>query len=441
MAMGENKRMPVEFGDEDYGMKFIEKLEPLLPGGRVHIDAEQKVQITEADGTVTKDMFRASKDFYVLSRAFTMDPADVCSVSPMDQAGGNFSDELPHITLLNKTLPWEYQTASGEPWLALLALEETEYEEKDITIAELKSGKERDVYFPVQAQPKEYLESDGDLCHVIDLDKRLFCKIAPRRGERALLTHAKLLDLLQKTDEATRKDGYFSTVIGNRFVPSAALDTVKSTMHLVSMFGYDDPGVISTDCSKFRLVSLYRWSVFSKSGEEAGFTALAQEIDSGVLRIDVQNECLGHGYVPKRHLFRSGESTVSFYRGPLAPYPVPAIEAFAGLENAPASADGALLFDRDKAVFDASYSTAWQTGRLLTLRNKAVASAIAKWRKNVEAAFRKYDAAGFLGTKLRERYSPGSLAEQAAAAFPEAFAKPAGEEDGEQGGRHLEVDG
>lgn len=410
-------------GEEEYGMQLIEKIEPPLPAGRVCVKAGQNVRVTEAGGKVTDDYVEASKDFYVRSRAFTMDSADVYSVSPGNQAGGNFADELPHITLKNKTLPWEYKTASGDPWVALLAFAETECEEKDITIAELMKSAEKNLYFPVSAQPGEYLENDSDLCHVIELDKKLFQKTAPRKGERAVLTHAKFLDLLQKTDETVRIDGYFSTVIGNRFVPSSASETVKSTIHLVSMLGYDEPDKLSTNCSKVRLVSLYRWSVFSRSDEEAGFTGLMSGIKSGVLQIDVGNERLRHGYVPKRHLFRSGESTVSFYRGPLSPCPVPRIEAFGRFEegSAPVSADGALIFDRENAVFDASYAAAWQMGRLLTVQNKAIAADIAKWRKNVETTFRQYDAAVFMDAKMDGCYSPGVLAMEATETFVDVF--------------------
>lgn len=419
VVMGMDHGICGSAGEEGYGMKFIEKIEPPLPEGRVCVNAIQKVHVIAPDGKVTEDTVSASKEFYVLSRAFTMNEADVYSVSPGNAASGNFANELPHITLENKTFPWEHRTASGEPWVALLALAETEFEQKDMTIAQLLRGSDEDIYFPASAQPREYLEDDSDLCHVIDIEKTLFQKIAPRKGERSLLTHGKFLNLMQKTDETLKKDGYFATVIGNRFVPSAVSDTVKSTVHLVSMLGYEEPEALSTSCPKIRLVSLYRWSVFSKSNEEAGFTALMRGIDCDVMKIGKENELLRHGYVPKRHLFRSGENTVSLYRGPLSPYPVPKIEAFGHdkTNGMPVSADGALLFNREKAVFDVSYSTAWQIGRLLAIQNKAIASSIVKWRKNVEITVKRKCASGFLAMKTGEDYSPEGLARKAVEAF------------------------
>ncbi len=402
----------IEFREEgeDYGMKFIEKIEPSLGSGKISVEATQHVQITKPGGEVVRDELKASKEFLVASRAFTLDVSDVYSVSPAENACGNFANELPHITLCKRTLPWEYKGSFGEPWLALLPLAEGECEERDMTIAELKQKKE-DIYFPVSAQPAVYLEKDSDLCHVIDLDKALFQNIAPRRVERSLLTHGKFLNLLQKTDETVRLDGYFSTVVGGRFVPTADTDAVKSTIHLVSMLGYDEPEKLSTDHARVRLVSLYRWSVFSKGDEEAGFVSLMEGLQCDVLRIDKDNTLLQHGYVPRRHLFRSGESTVSLYRGPLLPFRKEGEQAAA--KKIPVTSDGALIFDQEKALFDASYSAAWQMGRLLTLKNKAVAAAIVKWRKRVEELLLKRAASDFMDGKMKQDYSSRNLAEKA----------------------------
>lgn len=403
-----NRILEVRSDEEDYGMKFIEKIEPPLANGTLSVDVTQDVEIEKEDGSKVADTITASKEFAVLSRAFTLAEEDVYSVSPGDNTHGNFSNQLPHITFKKRTLPWEYEAGEGEPWLALLAVTDKEYSDKDITIEELLQNKEEGVYFPVQAQPDCYLEKNSDLCHVIDLSRELFLGIVPRKGERALLAHGKFLDLLDKSDESVEMDGYFSTVVGGRFVPSESGEAVKSTIHLVSMLGYDDPDSIPDTYKRVRLVSLYRWSVYSMSEEKAGFCALMEGIDSGVMQLAGENERLRHGYVPKRHLFRSGENAVSLYRGPLAPYPVPKLSVWE--DNLPATADGALVFDRETALFDASYSAAWQLGRLLTLQNCAVAQAIVKWRKQTETLLRKRAEAVFLRTKCEDVHSPHNLA-------------------------------
>lgn len=398
--------------NEDYGMQFIESIRPPFADGKIIVTAEQNVEITKPDGEVVSDTLKEEREFLIASRAFTMDVSDVYSVSPGDNTSGNFSNELPHITFRKKTLPWEYETEEGEPWLAIITAADGECSAKDMTITALKANEEKDVFFPVASQPKTYLESDDTVCHVIDISRELFLNIAPRKGEKKLLAHGKFLNLLQKTDESLEMDGYFSTVMGGRFVPSGNQEPVKSTVHLVSMLGYDRPETIPPDFSKVRLLSLYHWTVFSKREEEPGFVSLMDGLDSDMLRICGKQEFLMNGYVPKRHLFRSGESTVSVYRGPFAPFKVLPLEVKSG-NTAARTADGALIFRRDTGLFDASYSAAWQMGRLLTIQNKAVALAIVRWRKQVEMKLRRRNAAGYLEEKVRAPYLPESIAVKA----------------------------
>lgn len=402
--------LDVRTDTEDYGMKFIEKIEPALASGKLLVNVTQDVEIEKQDGTKVKDRLTGSKEFAVLSRAFTLSGEDVYSVSPGDNTHGNFSNQLPHITFRKRTLPWEFETGEKEPWLALIGVTDAEHSAKDITVGELLHNTENEIYFPVQAQPDCYLEKDSDVCHVIDLPRELFLNIAPRKGERALLAHAKFLDLLDKSDESVEMDGYFATVLGARFVPSKDGEAVKSTMHVVSMLGYDDLEKIPENYGRVRLVSLYRWTVYSMSEEKAGFCALMEGIDSGVMQLGTENACLRRGHVPKRYLFRSGENAVSLYRGPLAPYPVPRFSVWE--EELPKTADGALIFDREAALFDVSYSAAWQLGRLLTLQNAAIAQTIVKWRRQTEIQLRKYAAASFLRAKCEDIHSPDSLARQ-----------------------------
>ncbi len=430
MEIHMNQILEVRTDTEDYGMKFIEKIEQPLAGGSITVNVTQDVEIKKEDGSKVTDTLTASKDFLVCPRAFTLAGEDVYSVSPGDNTHGNFSNQLPHITFKKRTLPWDYE-AGGESWLALLAVTEKEHSVKDITIGELLKNEEKDIYFPAQAQPKTYLEQDSDPCHVIDLSRELFLNIAPRKGERALLAHGKFLDLLDKSDEIVGMDGYFSTVIGGRFIPSESGEAVKSTIHLVSMIGYDNPDSVPQNYNTVRLVSLYQWSVYSMSGEKAGFCALMEGIDSGVMQLEAKNEWLAHGYVPKRHLFRSGENALSLYRGPLAPYPVPKLSVWE--DKLPATADGALVFDREAGLFDASYSAAWQLGRLLTLRNSAIAQAVVKWRKQTETLLRKCAARTFLREKCEDIQSPYSLAKNG---IDELLAKMSGTG---QDGREEEV--
>ncbi len=66
VVMGMDHGICGSAGEEGYGMKFIEKIEPPLPEGRVCVNAIQKVHVIAPDGKVTEDTVSASKEFYVL---------------------------------------------------------------------------------------------------------------------------------------------------------------------------------------------------------------------------------------------------------------------------------------------------------------------------------------------------------------------------------------
>lgn len=387
-------------------MQFIQQFDPPVPAGRLRVAAQQQIMISGEEET--HDQIDAEKEFQIAYRAFTVDPADVWSVSPSDQDTGKFANQLPHITLKNKTFPWLYETPGQEPWIALIAVTDEEQEEKDITIRELMEVGGEELYFPVEAQPAVYQEQAEDLCHVVDLKRDIFLHIAPRAGERSLLTHGKFLNLLDKSDDQVEMDGFFSCVIGGRFLPSGKGETIKSTIHLVSMLGYDDPEGIPDTYSKVRLVSLYHWDVFSQGDAGEGFTSLMQELDCDVIGIDSKNDLLACGYVPKCHLFRNGERTISLYRGPLIPF-----DNSASSPINSSTADGAMVFHKEMGVFDVSLSTAWQMGRLLTLQDKAISEALIKWRKEKEKSLRRKDASCFLRSLTKESEKPPQIAKKA----------------------------
>ncbi len=81
------------------------------------------------------------------------------------------------------------------------------------------------------------------------------------------------------------------------------------------------------------------------------------------------------------HLRFAGE-TVAWYRGPLAPAPLPS-----GTVRTPIScADAANRYDPSSGVFDVSYAAAWQLGQLLALQSSDFALALYNWRRDKRAA-------------------------------------------------------
>ncbi len=69
---------------------------------------------------------------------------------------------------------------------------------------------------------------------------------------------------------------------------------------------------------------------------------------------------------------------MSLYRGPLIPYPSEVSDPIKKH-----TADGFMVYDPEHGIMDLSYSAAWQLGRLLILKNQAIASALIAWKKEI----------------------------------------------------------
>ena len=111
------------------------------------------------------------------------------------------------------------------------------------------------------------------------------------------------------------------------------------------------------------------------------------------------------GYTPMNHLTRvpliKGDSsepiqTVSWYRGPFAPFATPLTLDFIKDPDGPAkdqsplvfSADQLLRFDPNVGLYDMSYAAAWQLGRLIALQDQSFSIALYRWKKSVDQKFR-----------------------------------------------------
>ena len=101
---------------------------------------------------------------------------------------------------------------------------------------------------------------------------------------------------------------------------------------------------------------------------------------------------LNMGFVPLNETLRDAGKTVSWYRGPCAPYqntePAPTLPL--------SSSDQALLFDPTTGMFDTSYAAAWSLGRQLALQDTAFATALYRWKADLTAAIVNAVEAEFL---------------------------------------------
>jgi len=384
-------------------MKLAEKYLPPLADGEYTVEVTQEI-ITQSPNpdnekeTITEeDRLCGKQNFSVISRAFTLQKEDVFSVFPEENVRGSFTGELPFLVSSAKTLPWLY--GEGElPWMALLAIGEEEgAREEDIKIGDLLSKKEDGIYFPADKMPERYSEEESEICHIVDVPLPLFQEIMPHIEETKYLCHAKYTDLSETEEDVSRLDGFFSVVLGNRFLP-----TGKVTLHVVSLLGYPD---WSDDAyggyEKVRMVSLYHWQVFCEENLEEDFRSVAKHLDTGMFSGIYDNELSRRGQCAKAYYTRSGDLTGALYHSPLVPYRPQEIPQVSSPGN---SADSVLIYDSEYAVFDASYSAAWQLGRWLAVSDAFKAKKVAVHRTGIlkEAAKRENRA-------ISELYRPDYL--------------------------------
>lgn len=359
-------------------MRFISYIKPPLVEGKYRLSAKQEVTLPE------NCSFEVAADFHVTGRAYTLEAQEVFSVFPTQNESGEFSDILPYIVLDKKAYPWSREfcpnpKGAPTPWVALIVVAATEGAvEKEMPIDELTGNKEKGIYFPDKSQmPSVTGEKGSDPCHVVDLPKRLYEEIMPSPEDLPYLCHARSVNLSNTEDSVCAKDGFFSVVCANRFVPSGE-QPVKSTVHLVSLLGYAAPA-IPESCEYVRLVSLYHWDIYSQKKSEESFTSVVERLrqSCGVMGYDRTADLQKQGCSALRQITRTGEQTYALYRSPLIP--------FCNTEQLSTAdkytADGLLIYDKKVGLFEVTYAAAWQLGRMLTLSRPSLANSILNYNK------------------------------------------------------------
>lgn len=166
----------------------------------------------------------------------------------------------------------------------------------------------------------------------------------------------------------------WAVLVGNRFPKAGA----GSVIHLVSLescfaneaeFNYGD----SSEEKMIRLVSLKSWA-FSCTDPELNFAGLLKSASSSMLNLPTSGQStsvqpyLKAGYMALPHQLRTGERTVSWYRGPLAPGNPPNNSALISLPVE--SADRLLIYDEKSQLLDTTYAAAWELGRQMALEDR-----------------------------------------------------------------------
>lgn len=302
--------------------------------------------------------------------SLTNHAAVISSVFPADNASGEFSTVLPNVVFTKTTFPWIRCPSDAAPpyvpgtnvstWLYVMLLDEDDVQtcaSQYSTTLELRpmSCTLGDL-FPASAVTTSTLgfnysyfngstkipilepgEELGNPIQAIDIPLELFWQIAPTLDDLKQLAHGRMVSLTAgATQTGGIPTGSYSTVFSNRLPNSgkktwAYLVSLENLGDLLLQTGGIPPTGYNTSKS-IRLAVLKSWTFFS-TGETASFVEKLKNLNAGGtldtnLVLDYAGinptvkASLNMGYVPLNETLRTGEVTVSWYRGPLAPYSV-----------------------------------------------------------------------------------------------------------------------
>jgi hypothetical protein len=423
---------------------FIQHQLPGLEAGGYQLDISQRVDDSQGQ-PISDDTLSRRYTFVVAGDRFRLsDPsAAIASTFPASNATGEFTTTLPHVVFAAPSFPWIRTPVKSQPalpapgadsktdvptWLAVLVLDDDDTVPFPGFTLEPVTMVVGDLFPPAVYQPSTLggnvsyftgakdttgLGADGttaDPVQVIDIPLKLFADIAPTLADLTLSAHVRRLSVENKPaalGAAPPADpiGSFAIVVANR-LPQA---DKQSHAYLVSLESLQDflpatsEGGTLADPSLdlnlwLRLTVLTHWTFNTKKDTAAAFvdqlellndrTIGGPDASNTNLRLAVPganppvSTALAAGYVPLDHDLRTGETTVSWYRGPLStvdrarsPLPLPV-----------SSPDQALAFDPTTGMFDASLAAAWTIGRLVALQDQSYASALYTWKKGLTRA-------------------------------------------------------
>jgi hypothetical protein len=393
---------------------FQARHRPALPSGMYSVTVKHQISFT---GVTPDRIANADTDtkfasdplhFGVFGPRYVLHDSDIEAEFPPSNARGQFGEVLPHIILSRPTLPWERSgsAAAGDdatrfPWLALLVFSEGEVQVSNLTVGTIRPT---NPLSPIRTATLSGEAADvaTDPVTCIDVDFSLLKQLLPDPANAAthfsLLTHTRFIDFTDPKNGGTIRSEERSVVVASRLPEQGK----RIQAHLVSLEGcYESTpsglqflGGRPVDSNKIRLISLYSWDFFCQSDDADSFENIVGRLNRGRLRLDsavvtngsaaAQQEArrfLDSGFIPLVHRFRQGDTSASWYHGPLLPTATPPVASappqFAGAR----AADDLLLYNARQGLFDVSYAAAWELGRLLMLENTRLAAALYQWKR------------------------------------------------------------
>ena len=402
-------------------IKFHNNYLPKLPSGKYAVEVTQTIK---GDGLEQK-AFRRTQEFEVAGPRFTLPEGDVHSVYPPANAVDNFRGVLPQVVFRKRTLPWERSIDSKVesanlkleiPYIALLVFEPHELkvdkkDAKNITSTKAVARPTAKMKKPGSGFLPPLLEDgvgDEENCYTIDISISDFKAIVPKTEDLIQLAHVREVNTDDKEFLGMHADGWFSVMLSNRLPKTpreveagsveelAGIKHERNIVHLVSLEGFlpyleknPHSNLSNNKYKKVRLTSLASWDFYC-TPPEASFTKLMETLHVDMLKLENTDAikspylktAMEGGYFPLQYHIRNGEKTMAWYRGPL----LPTINEYSPEvkdEDVFFSVEGSMVYDDKKGLFDLSYATAWQIGRLLALSDTHFSQSLLDWKKLV----------------------------------------------------------
>lgn len=399
---------------------FIQYQRPSLSAGQYTLSVTQKTGGEVDDRSVAETFPTSSKKFYVGAERFKLNPEALYAMHPAPASSGDVSNILPNIVLSDPQLPWSRSIGSSEttetPWLALLMFFGDEVSKLEtVSLKDLKNpGLPADTFYPeTNLEPGQ---NEMDSCQVIDIEKTLFNQIVPGLADLPFLAHVRKVDVTKKAHKLTYDyhpqngltlqeidpEQNYSVVVCNR-LPKPNTECHLFLVSLENMGDYlpDGDGSSKITKDKVRLVTLQNWSFYAteqkaklvdivnnlntttKGHKGEAFSAPVTlnfpasfpnpESDSHLQHL---NNAFKMGYVPLEQRTRFGERTICWQRSPFVPFSINQT-----LEVPLKGADSLMRYNPDNGMFDTTYASAWQLGKLLCLQNKGFAYQLYQWKQ------------------------------------------------------------
>jgi hypothetical protein len=419
-------------------VRFYDNYLPLLDAGDYQLVIQQLINSSDATHPLSEKAPDPplTQAFSVVAPRFALASTEVQSMFPASNASGAFGQNLPHVVLMQRALPWERELAiKGQnlpppanpkvetyPWMALLLFTEDEImapanvppqsamanptKVGTYAAAQIRTPTEANI-LGSNVPPEREDETSG---RAIDITTDVFTKITPRLADLPYLAHARQVNVDQKTTSLALTNGWFGVVIGNRF-PATSKAGTRNIAHLVSLEGFgpyltDNP-TWPSGITAVRLCSLVSWA-FTATTDVADFAGLMGHLVAGQspggdgLRLSLPvpatpppppltpagdpapqmqqaQQALKQGYAALEYETRFGEQTFAWYHGPLVPHPLAPLTVGTAFPSSAA----ATVYDSDSGTFDLSYAAAWEVGRLLALSDRAYGTNQQRVRKSL----------------------------------------------------------